>query len=134
MAESVPGKDLKQHVRLPVDRSFAMKGFGTVVTGTLISGTLKVEDEVEIRTVRGWWVVDSAVDCVSYDALRMEAATNGVGFHTNSNQIITLKAVQRVFLADSHSLILRGLQKEILFVVKGGFLQGFCDFHRVFGW
>jgi selenocysteine-specific elongation factor len=48
MAESVPGKDLKQHVRLPVDRSFAMKGFGTVVTGTLISGTLKVEDEVEI--------------------------------------------------------------------------------------
>jgi selenocysteine-specific elongation factor len=48
IAESVPGKDLTQAVRLPVDRSFAMKGFGTVVTGTLISGNLKVEDEVEI--------------------------------------------------------------------------------------
>ena len=47
-AENVPPKDLKQHFRLPVDRSFAMKGFGTVVTGTLISGTIKVEDEVEV--------------------------------------------------------------------------------------
>jgi selenocysteine-specific elongation factor len=48
LAASVPAKDLTQHARLPVDRSFAMKGFGTVVTGTLISGTLKVEDEVEM--------------------------------------------------------------------------------------
>ncbi len=48
VAEGVPVKDLTQAVRLPVDRSFAMKGFGTVVTGTLIAGTLKVEDEVEI--------------------------------------------------------------------------------------
>jgi selenocysteine-specific elongation factor len=48
LAEAVPAKDLKRHFRLPVDRSFAMKGFGTVVTGTLISGTIKVEDEVEL--------------------------------------------------------------------------------------
>lgn len=34
--------------RLPIDRSFTMKGFGTVVTGTLISGTLKPEQEVEV--------------------------------------------------------------------------------------
>jgi selenocysteine-specific elongation factor len=48
LAEGVPAKDLKRHFRLPVDRSFAMKGFGTVVTGTLISGTIKVGDEVEL--------------------------------------------------------------------------------------
>jgi selenocysteine-specific elongation factor len=48
LAETVPAKDLKQHVRLPIDRSFAMKGFGSVVTGTLISGVMKVEDEVEL--------------------------------------------------------------------------------------
>ena len=35
-------------LRLPLDRSFTMKGFGTVVTGTLISGTLTPEQEVEI--------------------------------------------------------------------------------------
>ncbi len=35
-------------MRLPIDRSFAIKGFGTVVTGTLIAGTVGVEDEVEL--------------------------------------------------------------------------------------
>ena len=34
--------------RLPVDRVFTIKGLGTVVTGTCISGSLKVGDEVEI--------------------------------------------------------------------------------------
>lgn len=34
--------------RLPVDRVFTMKGFGTVVTGTTYSGRLVVEDEVEV--------------------------------------------------------------------------------------
>lgn len=34
--------------RLPIDRSFTISGFGTVVTGTLSDGTLKVGEEVEI--------------------------------------------------------------------------------------
>lgn len=34
--------------RLPVDRIFTMKGFGTVVTGTVFSGTVCLADEVEI--------------------------------------------------------------------------------------
>lgn len=34
--------------RLPVDRVFSMKGFGTVVTGTLLSGSIAVGKEVEI--------------------------------------------------------------------------------------
>jgi len=34
--------------RLPVDRVFTLKGFGTIVTGTCISGLLKVGDEIEI--------------------------------------------------------------------------------------
>ncbi|HET6460370.1 MAG TPA: selenocysteine-specific translation elongation factor [Syntrophales bacterium] len=34
--------------RLPVDRAFTMKGFGTVVTGTLISGDIRLGEEVEI--------------------------------------------------------------------------------------
>jgi len=44
----VPGKDSSRFFRLPVDRVFAMKGFGTVVTGTLVSGSVGKEDEVEI--------------------------------------------------------------------------------------
>lgn len=34
--------------RLPIDRSFTVKGFGTVVTGTLLDGSLKVGDDVEL--------------------------------------------------------------------------------------
>ncbi len=34
--------------RLPIDRSFAMSGFGTVVTGTLVDGDLDVGQEVEL--------------------------------------------------------------------------------------
>ena len=33
--------------RLPIDRAFTMAGFGTVVTGTLVDGSLRVGDEVE---------------------------------------------------------------------------------------
>jgi selenocysteine-specific elongation factor len=48
LGESVPVKDARQHFRLPIDRAFAIRGFGTVVTGTLISGAVKAEDEVEL--------------------------------------------------------------------------------------
>jgi selenocysteine-specific elongation factor len=41
-------KDASNFFRLPIDRSFSMRGHGSVVTGTLISGALKVEDEVEL--------------------------------------------------------------------------------------
>ncbi|UCD37691.1 MAG: selenocysteine-specific translation elongation factor [Fidelibacterota bacterium] len=34
--------------RLPIDRVFSLKGFGTVVTGTVISGSLKLGDSVEL--------------------------------------------------------------------------------------
>jgi selenocysteine-specific elongation factor len=41
-------KDTDNIFRLPVDRSFTMKGFGTVVTGTLIAGHVGRDEEIEI--------------------------------------------------------------------------------------
>ena len=38
--------------RLPVDRCFTMKGFGTVVSGTLIAGRIRKDDEVEVLPVQ----------------------------------------------------------------------------------
>ncbi|QWR77313.1 selenocysteine-specific translation elongation factor [Candidatus Magnetomonas plexicatena] len=35
--------------RLPVDRVFTLKGFGTVVTGTAISGVIRVDDQIEVH-------------------------------------------------------------------------------------
>src|SRR3989304_4237725 len=48
IASAVPGKDPSLFFRLPVDRSFTMKGFGTVVTGTVVGGTVRTGDEVQV--------------------------------------------------------------------------------------
>ncbi|MFZ0942217.1 MAG: selenocysteine-specific translation elongation factor [Candidatus Sulfotelmatobacter sp.] len=41
-------RDSHAITRLPIDRVFTMKGFGTVVTGTLVAGTIRREDELEV--------------------------------------------------------------------------------------
>ena len=47
-AQEISAKDTGRYFRLPIDRSFAVKGFGSVVTGTLFSGHIAVGDEVEL--------------------------------------------------------------------------------------
>jgi selenocysteine-specific elongation factor len=49
MAASIRAKDASQYFRLPIDRAFSMRGFGTVVTGTLVSGVVRAEQEVELH-------------------------------------------------------------------------------------
>ena len=46
--DEVTAKDINTIARLPIDRSFSISGFGTIVTGTLISGSIKKDDELEI--------------------------------------------------------------------------------------
>ena len=41
-------RDSRALARLPIDRVFTIKGFGTVVTGTLISGTIRREEEMQV--------------------------------------------------------------------------------------
>ncbi|MCG6534023.1 MAG: selenocysteine-specific translation elongation factor, partial [Syntrophales bacterium LBB04] len=48
VASEIEGESDAGIFRLPVDRAFTMKGFGTDVTGTLISGDIKLGEEVEI--------------------------------------------------------------------------------------
>lgn len=48
LARSVPTRNERGAARLPVDRAFTLKGFGTVVTGTLVHGTVAVDDELAL--------------------------------------------------------------------------------------
>ncbi len=48
VATEVPARDSSALPRLPIDRVFTMRGFGTVVTGTLVSGTIRKEEELEV--------------------------------------------------------------------------------------
>jgi selenocysteine-specific elongation factor len=68
LARSAPAKDAGRIFRLPIDRAFTMKGFGTVVAGTLIAGHVRRDDEVELlpqrqaARVRGVQVHGTPVD------------------------------------------------------------------------
>ena len=48
LAESATRRDSDSAFRLPIDRCFTLHGFGTVVTGTLVYGRLRKDDEVAI--------------------------------------------------------------------------------------
>ena len=67
-ADEIPARDPSLLFRLPVDRSFTMKGFGTVVSGTLAGGRIQRDQEVEvlppgrIARVRGIQVHGGAVE------------------------------------------------------------------------
>ncbi|HEY2942323.1 MAG TPA: selenocysteine-specific translation elongation factor [Vicinamibacteria bacterium] len=73
-------------LRLPVDRVFTLRGFGTVVTGTLVSGRLESGEEVEIlpsgrrARIRGLQVHGRAVDGV---AAGSRAAVNLAGLEVD---------------------------------------------------
>ena len=94
--EQTVAKDATKYLRLPVDRSFAMKGFGTVVTGTLVSGSLGVGDEVELfpaglrLRVRG---IHSGGQAVERASAGQRTAVNLAGIeHTAVTRGMTLAA------------------------------------------
>jgi selenocysteine-specific elongation factor len=67
-AAEVSSRDASALARLPIDRVFTIKGFGVVVTGTLLSGTIGKEGELEVFStgqhvrVRGIQVHGQAVE------------------------------------------------------------------------
>jgi selenocysteine-specific elongation factor len=68
LAKNIAAKDSSRHARLPVDRSFSMRGHGAVVTGTLVAGSLALQEEIELypsgkrARIRGLQVHGAAVD------------------------------------------------------------------------
>src|SRR5262245_26530125 len=94
--------------RLPIDRVFTMKGFGTVVTGTLVSGRVRVEDELTIAP--GDWRVKVRAVQVHGEKQReaiagQRSAVNlaGVEVHdvTRGQTLVTAGAFVETRLADT---------------------------------
>jgi selenocysteine-specific elongation factor len=86
ISSEVASKDSTAIARLPVDRVFTMKGFGTVVTGTLVSGTIRREEELEVFPsgkrvrIRGVQVHGSAAEAA---IAGQRTALNVAGFSTD---------------------------------------------------
>ena len=88
IALKVEPKPTKGLFRLPIDRVFTLKGFGTVVTGTAVSGSISIDDAVEILPSN----IESRVR----------------GLHSHGKPIQTAYAGQRV------AINLQGVDKEKL--------------------
>ena len=84
--------------RLPIDRVFTMKGFGTVVTGTLVSGQIGLDDELEVlpqhRRVK--------VRGIQVHGARQERATAG------QRVALNLGGVETSDLSRGHTLLTPG--------------------------
>jgi selenocysteine-specific elongation factor len=52
LAAKAGPRSSRQPLRLPIDRAFAVKGFGAVVTGTLTAGSIQPEQEVEVQPLQ----------------------------------------------------------------------------------
>ncbi len=68
LCQKVPDRSSKGLFRLPVDRVFSMKGFGTVITGSLVSGRIRVGENIMIfpsgieSKVRGIQIHNESMD------------------------------------------------------------------------
>ena len=87
-ALNVDPKPTKGLFRLPIDRVFTLKGFGTVVTGTAISGSISLDEDV--------------------DVLPSNIRSKVRGLHSHGKPITTAYAGQRV------AINLQGVDKEDL--------------------
>lgn len=103
--------------RLPIDRVFTMAGFGTVVTGTLIGGKIRVGDEIELQPaglrgrIRGLQSYQQSVE-IAYPGSRVAVNIAGVdkqaverGFvltHPNQLKPTTLVGVYFRHLPDTN--------------------------------
>jgi len=85
LAGEIIARPLALPFRLPIDRAFVMKGFGTVITGTLIAGVINKDEEGEIFPagqrvrVRGIQVHNAAAECA---VAGQRTALNLVGVET----------------------------------------------------
>lgn len=119
LAADVPARDTDAIFRLPIDRIFVMKGFGTVVTGTLIAGKVKKEEEVEVfprrqrGRVRGVQVHGAPTDqaiagqrtALNLSGVPMEDLARGMAIATPGLLEPTLKIdVQLALLKDAKPL------------------------------
>ncbi len=113
--QAVAGRTDTGSVRLPVDRVFTVRGFGTVVTGTLLSGSIGAGDELELLpagttvSVRGTQVYGAPIDRAIGG---QRAAINLQGIDVDQvqrgDQLVTRNAMSPTYMLDARLNLLPG--------------------------
>ncbi len=120
ICETVPDRPYSDLFRLPVDRVFTMKGFGTVITGTVVSGEIGVGDSVMVYTpgitskVRGVQVHNKSVDSA---VTGMRTAVNFQGLDksaVNRGDVLAISgSLKPSYMLDVHLNILNSNKNPI---------------------
>lgn len=106
--------------RLPVDRVFSISGFGTVVTGTLLSGRYKVGDEVQIypgedkARIRTLQVHDQDAE-VAYGGQRVAINLSGIKKDQvpRGSVIAPVNAMKDSMMIDAKIKLLKSMDRSI---------------------
>ena len=120
LAKDIPARTSTGLFRLPVDRVFTMKGFGTVITGTVASGSIKVGETIMIypsgisSKVRGIQVHNASADEA---ASGMRTAINFQGLEKtsiNRGEVVSLPdGLKNSHLIDGSMLYLKSNKKPL---------------------
>ncbi len=120
LTEIVETKDVDKPLRLPVDRVFSIPGFGTIVTGTLISGTIKEGDKVMIypqkleSRVRTIQVHDISVG-VAEAGQRVAMNLAGIKLEeiTRGDVVAAINSMEPTFMFDARLELLKDAERSI---------------------
>jgi selenocysteine-specific elongation factor len=110
IAGNIPERPPTSLFRLPIDRVFTMKGFGTVITGTLVSGKIKVGDTIMVYPSR----ITSKVRGIQVHNQNAEAAEAGVRTAINF-QGLDKAAVKRGEVLSSPGALISSYMVDVSF-------------------
>lgn len=120
VTEIVEPKDTDKPFRLPVDRVFSISGFGTIVTGTLISGTIREGDKVmiypkklesRVRTIQIHDVGVSAAEAgqrvaMNLAGIKLEEITRG-------DVVAAIDSMEPTYMFDARLELLKDAERSI---------------------
>ncbi|KNZ43366.1 selenocysteine-specific translation elongation factor [Acetobacterium bakii] len=131
MVGKVENKKLTTPFRLPIDRVFSVDGFGTVVTGTLIEGRVKVGENVmlyptlEMPKVRSLQVHGSPVE-VAVAGQRVAVNISGIKKHqvSRGHTIAPIGSMENTMMVDVKLNILESTKRTIKNASRVHFYHG----------
>ena len=120
MVQEIPERELGHIFRLPIDRVFTMKGFGTVITGTTVSGKIRTGEEVTIypqeigSKVRGVQVHNAEVEEV-HAGVRTAVNLQGIERIAvkRGNIVATKGGLRPTFMVDVNLLLLENATSKL---------------------
>ncbi|MDY6973629.1 MAG: selenocysteine-specific translation elongation factor [Thermodesulfobacteriota bacterium] len=131
LAREIPEKELGHIFRVPVDRVFTIKGFGTVITGTTVSGQTHTGEEVTVypqginSRIRGIQVHNKEVNEVRAG---LRTAINLQGVETavvrRGNNVATKGSLRTTFMVDVVLDLLPGAPRKLKNRAKVRFHSG----------